>query len=166
MIKDIEKISKEYFELERIKKIDEENPKPYTTILIEDTMDKNKINIPNMNPIDSIDFLSDYFSYSKGSKSDKNPFNTTFNFFQTRQGFFFQSMENLIQEGSKDVKHEYHLINDMFIKDESVVVEQNDIYTASEYKLLNFYDNFGSSNNGYYGGTNFAYDSLTKTLHE
>lgn len=162
----IEKISKEYFELERIKKIDEENPKPYTTIVIEDTMDKNKINIPNMSPLDSIDFLSDYFSYSKGSKSDKNPFNTTFNFFQTRQGFFFQSMEKLIQERSKDVKHEYNLINNLFIKDESVVVEQTDIYTASDYKLLNFYDNFSSSNNGYYGGTNFAYDSLTKTLHE
>ena len=160
----IQKITKDFFDLNKIEKIDEENPKPYETILIETTMDKSKINIPNKSPIDAIDFLSENFSYSKSTKSDKNSFNTSFFFFQTRQSFFFQSIENLINERIKTKSHEYYIMNDVSI--EGSGVKKDHLFTVIKYRLKNFYDNFESSNTGYYGGTNFAYDSITKTLHE
>ena len=54
----VEKISSEYLKLKKIDKIEEKSLKPYETILIEDTMDDNKLNIPNLNPIESINFLN------------------------------------------------------------------------------------------------------------
>ena len=53
--------------------------------------------------------------------------------------------------------------NDVKIKNADIDVV--DLFTVIEYRFLNFYDNFKSSNTGYYGGTNVGFDSLTKTIH-
>ena len=87
----VEKITNEYLSLKKVEKIDEKKPKPYDTIFIEATSDNNKITIQNMRPIDALDFLT-RFSYS-GNCKDKDPFNTTFYFYQTRKGYFYQSLE-------------------------------------------------------------------------
>ena len=157
----VEKITNEYLSLEKVKEIDEKKPKPYDTILIEATSDNNKITIPNMRPIDALDFLT-RFSYS-GNGKDKDPFNTTFYFYQTRQGYFYQSLENIISKNQEKVKHNYFVSNDVQIKNADIDVV--DLFTVIEYRFLNLYDNFKSSNTGYYGGTNVGFDSLTKTIH-
>ena len=158
----VQKISSEYFKLEKVEKIDEKKPKPYDTILIEATSDNNKITIPNVRPIDALDFLT-RFSYS-GNGKDKDPFNTTFYFYQTRQGYFYQSLENIITKNQqKEKKDNYFIANDVQIKNDDIDVI--DGFTVIEYRFLNLYDNFKSSNTGYYGGTNVGFDSLTKTIH-
>lgn len=159
----VEKISKNYLNLEVIDKIDEENLKPYETIVVEKTLDDNKITIPNMKPVESLDFLTK-FSYSKNGK-DKNPFNTTFFFYQTRQGYFYQSLEKIILENKDKIKHDYFVSNDVNIKNGQTDISVIDLFTVIEYRFLKFYDNFKASNSGYYGGTNVGYDTLTKTIH-
>lgn len=161
----VENISKSFLNLKKVEQIDEDNPKPYETILIEETLDDNKINIPNLNPIQSINFLTK-FAYSK-NKNNKNPFNTTFHFYQTRQGYFFQSIENMITQ-QKDKKRKEYLFTNMpgvkiSTKDD---IKISDLASVLDYKILNMYDNFKSVNTGYYGGSNLGYDTLTKTLHQ
>ena len=157
----VEKITNEYLSLKKVEKIDEKKPKPYDTILIEATSDNNKITIPNMRPIDALDFLT-RFSYS-GNGKDKDPFNTTFYFYQTRKGYFYQSLENVISKNQQKIKHNYFVSNDVQIKNADI--DTVDLFTVIEYRFLNLYDNFKSSSTGYYGGTNVGFDSLTKTIH-
>lgn len=167
----VKKISSEYLNLEKIDNIEYKNLKPYDNIFIEKTMDENKVNIPNLNPIESINFLTK-FSYSQ-NQSDTNPFNTTFFFYQTRQGFFFQSIENCILnfrkllEEEKLVKYQYDMMKHTLIKNEpNQRFDIIDFFTVSNFEILNFYDNFESVNTGYYGGTNIGYDTLTKSFHK
>ncbi len=161
----VEKISSEYLNLKKVDKIEEKNPKLYETILIEKTMDENKLNIPNLNPIESINFLNK-FSYSQ-NQNDKNPFNTTFFFYQTRQGFFFQSIENLITKQKDKKRYEFNISKNTSIRNEpNERINVDDLFTVSDFKILNLYDNFESVNSGYYGGTNIGYDTLTKSFHK
>lgn len=157
----VEKISKGFLNLEKIEKVDEEKPKPYDTILIETTSDNNKITIPNMKPTDSIDFLS-RFSYS-GSGKDKNPYNTTFFFYQTRQGYFYQSIESIITKNASKKRKQFLISNDVNIKNADI--DKTDLFTVIEYRFVNLYDNLKASHKGYYGGTNVGFDTLTKTIH-
>ncbi len=167
----VKKISSEYLNLEKIDNIENEIFKPYENIFIEKTMDENKINIPNLNPVESINFLTK-FSYSQ-NQNDTNPFNTMFFFYQTRQGFFFQSIENCILnfrkllKEKKLVKYEYNMMKNTLIKNQpNKRFDINDFFTVSNFEILNFYDNFESVNTGYYGGTNIGYDTLTKSFHK
>ena len=161
----VENITKSFLNLKKVEEIDKDKPKPYETILIEETFDENKINIPNLNPIQSVNFLTK-FAYSK-NKNNKNPFNTTFHFYQTRQGYFFQSIENLILQQKGEEKKEYLLVNNPGLKPSTKEdVKVSDLASVLDYKIVNLYDNFKAVNTGYYGGSNLGYDTLTKTLHQ
>ena len=168
----VEKISSDYLKLKKIDKIEEKSLKPYETILIEDTMDNNKLNIPNLNPIESINFLNK-FAYSQ-NENDADPFNTTFFFYQTRQGFFYQSIEKSIlnfkkslKEQKNKVKYEFNILKNTLIRDKpNELFNLDDVFTVSNFEILNMYDNFEAVNSGYYGGTNIGYDTLTKSFHK
>jgi|TARA_B100000073_G_scaffold14447_1_gene11812 hypothetical protein len=163
-VKDIAETHLGLKKIETLSEDPKQNPKLYQDVLIETTMDKNKLNIPNLKPIDAINFLCK-FSYSSNGKS-KNPYNTTYKFYQTRQGFFFQSIEKSIMDRGKDIKHKFSVANDPNVKEDNKTLTKPDLFTVMEYNFLNMYDNFRSSSDGYYGGTNVGYDTLTKTIHE
>lgn len=150
--------------LSKTKNFVEENKNLYEDVLIEDTMEENKINVPNLKPVDAINFLTK-FCYSQNG-GDKNPYNTSFKFYQTRQGYFFQSVEQTIKQRKEKIRQEYSFSNDPNLKSGSQQVKKEDLFTVIDYQFVNLYDNFSASSDGYYGGTNFSYDTLTKTLHE
>lgn len=168
--KSVEEISKN-LQLKKIESVSEnldENPKLYENIYIEPSTQKTKINIPNLRPVEAINFLSRFvYSQTGGSdKPDQDPFGTTYMFYQTRQGFFYQSIENNIKNKKGKIKHAFTIMNDPNVKTEPLLVEKSELFTIMDYRFLNIYDNFESSGNGYYGGTNIGYDTLTKSVHE
>lgn len=163
----VKDITENFLGLKKIDQINtdpENNPKLYQDVLIENTMENNKVNVPNLKPVDAINFLTK-FSYSQNNK-DKNPYNTTYKFYQTRQGYFFQSVEKTILESEKNIKHKFIVGNDPHVKISQKQLNQDDLFTVMSYDFINLYDNFTSSNDGYYGGKNISYDTLTKTIHE
>lgn len=162
----VKDISENFLGLKQISSINEDpenNPKLYQDLIIETTLENNKINVPNLKPVDAINFLTN-FAYSQNG-SDKNPYNTSFKFYQTRQGYFFQSAEKSVLERGGEIKHKFLLTNDPNLKNNSNKLSKDDLFTVLQYRFLNIYDNFSASNDGYYGGKNVSYDTLTKTVH-
>ena len=133
-------------------------------LTIEKTFKKIKINIPNLKPVEAINFLSK-FSYSRNFKN-RNPFNTSYRFYQTREGYFYQSLEKTITENEKDIKHRFLVSNDPNMKSNNINIDKKDLFTVYDYEFINFYDVFSSSNDGYYGCRNIGYDTLTKSVHK
>ena len=163
----IQDIGENFLGLKRIDSIDNDpdtNNKLYQDMLIETTMEYNKINVPNLRPVEAINFLTK-FSYSQNG-SDKNPYNTTYRFYQTRQGFFYQSIEKAISDRKSEIKHKFLVSNDPNIKTGESLILKSDLFSVIEYNFQNLFDNFKSSSKGYYGGTNLGYDTLTKSVHE
>lgn len=142
----------------------ERNPELYKDIYIENTKEKNKITVPNMKPVEAINFLTK-FSFSQGSGKNKNPYNTSYKFYQTRQGYFYQSIENAISQNKK-VEKAFLISNDPNIKNDNKILSKDDLFSVIEYSFLNFYDIFSSSDDGYYGGRNLGYDTITKSIHK
>mgnify|MGYP001326667651 CR=1 FL=1 len=165
--KSVEDISKNFLGLSKKnnKPKDDDNPKLYKDIYIEKTFKKMKLNIPNLKPVEAINFLSK-FSYSRNTKLNKNPFNTSYRFYQTRQGYFYQSLEKTITENQKNIKHRFLVSNDPNIKYNNKNIDKKDLFTVYDYEFINFYDVFSSSNDGYYGCRNIGYDTLTKSVHK
>ena len=162
-------------------------------IEVEETEDNFEINIPNLNPISSINFLTN-FSYNS-YQGEKNLF---YLFYQDREKFHYKSVEKMIN-GKKnlEIRFEIHdsyeeykakgksgnketeegsggfmsifseIINYFFEPDLSPPeVKEEDIITAESYEILKSFSNYESAETGYFGFTNYSSDILSKTLHK
>lgn len=161
-------------------------------IEVEKTEDNFEINIPNLNPISSINFLTN-FSYNS-YQGKKNLF---YLFYQDREKFHYKSVEKMIT-GKKnlEIRFETHdsyenynanskefgdiakssggsmsifekVVNYLFTPDLTPPeVKAKDIITAEGYEILKAFSNYESAETGYFGFTNYSSDILSKTLHK
>lgn len=160
----------------------------------EETQNNFEINIPNLNPISAINFLSNfsYKSFNDGGDGEKR---LMYLFYQDRKQFNFKSIEEMIKssksvadilfdksdnfdfanESQKNVKKDPGFLNTTLQDVYETVQEvfsiakvdlKYDVYQAESYEILKAFSNYESAETGYFGFTNYSSDILSKTLHK
>lgn len=123
---------------------------------VEDTMDVFDITFPNLSPLMSMNMLA-RDAYSSNMNGG---FNTTYQFYEDREGFHFKSIEGLIEQQRMNTEFpEFFFRVPNSIDD----ITYNSIRTISNFNIENTFDIMKSANSGHYGSTHVTFDPLSKT---